>query len=143
MKQYTAFSGAIAIEISERAKQAGYGHTQAAQLYHYTAQTALNIKHRRDGIVLINKLTDHFLKHKPMKLNEFLSVCEQINPNFTEKDLRKLAGLFKAPKAGKLLVTRNKIKGNAMKYLKDISTVKVNYIPQEEEENLAEAHFSY
>lgn len=144
LKQYTAFSGAIAIELSERARAVGYGDTQVAQFYHYTAQTALNIKHRRDGIQLINRLSDHFLKGKAMKLAEFMDICVKINPNFTEKDLRKLRGLFAAKRADKLLLTRNNINPTAMRYLKKVSTVEVNYTPQEEDDNqLVEAHFNY
>lgn len=147
LKQYTAFSGAIAIELSERARAAGYGHTQVAQLYHYAAQTALNIKHRRDGIQLINRLSEHFLKDRPMKVGEFIDICMKINPNFTDKDVRKLRGLFATKKTDRLLLTRNKINKKAMEFLRKVSTVKIGMLEyQEEDENpeaLAEAHFSY
>lgn len=147
LKQYTAFSGAIAIELSERARAAGYGHTQVAQLYHYAAQTALNIKHRRDGIQLINRLSEHFLKDRPMKVGEFIDICMKINPNFTDKDVRKLRGLFVTKKTDRLLLTRNKINKKAMEFLRKVSTVKIGMLEyQEEDENpeaLAEAHFSY
>jgi hypothetical protein len=146
LKQYTAYSGAIAIEISERAREAGYGHTEVAELYHFMAQTALNMKHRRDGKDLIDALSNHFLRGtKPLKMEQFINICQQLNPYLTEKNIRRLKGLFNAPKATNLLYTRNKISGGALQKLKEISSINMNTKSSKvvESNSLAEAHFVY
>ncbi len=112
LKLYTAFAGSIAIEMAERARTAGYGYTQVAELYHFMAQLALNLKHRRDGIDLIKKLSGHFLGTNTINLKEFEETCLQLNPNFKQKDIRKLKGLFVSKAAKSLNFTRNNVNQN-------------------------------
>jgi hypothetical protein len=120
LKLYTAISGSIAIELSERARTCGYGYTQVSELYHFMAQLALNLKHRRDGIDLIKKLSGHFLglQKEKLSLTEFISVVKELNPNFKEKDLRKLKGLFKSESTKSLNFTRNNVNP---KYIEELA----------------------
>lgn len=146
LKQYTAYSGAIAIELSERAREAGFGHTEVAELYHFMAQTALNMKHRRDGKDLIDALSNHFLRGtKLLKIDQFIDICQELNPYLTEKNIRRLKGLYKVPKTSNLLYTRNKISATALQELKKISSIDMNLKGSKvvADNSLAEAHFVY
>lgn len=137
LKLYTAISGSIAIELSERARTTGYGYTQVATLYHFMAQLALNLKHRRDGIDLIKKLSGHFLGRKQISMKEFIEVVSTLNPNFTDKDIRKLKGLFKSQATKSLNFTRNNVN---QKYIEELAG-KQDKLTDEQEMQIASRQF--
>lgn len=138
LKLYVSLSGSIAIELSERARTHGYGHTQVSELYHFMAQLALNLKHRRDGIELIKKLSAHFLGKKvPMSMESFVDIVKQLNPNFKEKDLRRLKGLFKSESTKSLNFTRNNVN---QQYIEELAG-SVNLLTEKQEKEVASRQF--
>lgn len=138
LKLYTAISGSIAIELSERARTCGYGYTQVAELYHFMAQLALNLKHRRDGIELIKKLSAHFLGKKvPMTMESFINIVKELNPNFKEKDLRRLKGLFKSESTKNLNFTRNNVNPQ---YIEELAG-SVKLLTEKQEKEIASRQF--